>query len=167
MTQAACNYGQVLYELKVPKTMVEEAERIFCQVPELKKALVSPVVKMSEKKRVIDRVFPEELRNFLKVLCGHQDMDSIEDVFEAYHAYACEQEGILRATLYYVTEPDAEQIKKIKQMLTAKYGMRDAELSLVQDTSLGGGFIIRTGDVETDWSIKGRLKQLEQILTRR
>lgn len=167
MTQAAGNYGQVLYELKVPKAMVEEAEEVFRRVPQLKEALVSPVVKKSEKNRVIDRIFPEELRNFLKVLCGHQDMDLIGDVFEAYHAYACEQEGILRATLSYVTEPDAEQIKKIKQMLMEKYKKTDVELRLVKDLSLGGGFIIRTGDVETDWSIRGRLKQLEQILMRR
>ena len=80
MTQAANNYGQVLYELKVPKEMVEEAEVLFREVPQLKEALVSPVVKKSEKNRVIDRVFPAELRNFLKVLCGHQDMGEVEDV---------------------------------------------------------------------------------------
>lgn len=167
MTQAATNYGQVLYELSIPKELVEEAESIFRKVPQLKEALTSPVVKKSEKDHVIDRVFKKELRNFLKVLCGHQDMDCIEDVFEAYHAYACEQEGILRATLYYVTEPDAEQLKKIKQILMSKYQKRDVELLLVKDSGLGGGFIVRTGDIETDWSIKGRLKQLEQILMRR
>ena len=133
MTQAANNYGQVLYELKVPKEMVEEAEVLFREVPQLKEALVSPVVKKSEKNR----------------------------------AYACEQEGSLRATLYYVTEPDAEQLKKIKQMLMKKYQKQDVELRLVKDSSLGGGFVIRTGDMETDWSIKGRMKQLEQILMRR
>ena len=167
MTQAANNYGQVLYELKVPKEIVEEAEVLFREVPQLKEALVSPVVKKSDKNRVIDRVFPAELRNFLKVLCGHQDLGEVEDVFEAYHAYACEQEGSLRATLYYVTEPDAEQLKKIKQMLMKKYQKQDVELRLVKDSSLGGGFVIRTGDMETDWSIKGRMKQLEQILMRR
>ena len=167
MTQAANNYGQVLYERKVPKEMVADADAPFLELPYPKQPLVSPVVKKSEKNRVIDRVFPAELRNFLKVLCGHQDMDLIEDVFEAYHAYACEQEGSLRATLYYVTEPDAEQLKKIKQMLMKKYQKQDVELRLVKDSSLGGGFVIRTGDVETDWSIKGRMKQLEQILMRR
>lgn len=167
MTQAAGNYGQVLYELHVPKEMVADAEAVFRRTPQLKEALVSPVVKKNEKNRVIDRVFPAELRNFLKVLCGHQDMDIIEEVFEAYHAYACEQEGILQATLYYVTEPDAEQLKKIKQMLMEKHQKQAVELCLVQDLSLGGGFVIRTGDLETDWSIKGRMKQLEQILMRR
>lgn len=49
MTQAANNYGQVLYERKVPKEMVADAEALFLEVPQLKEALVSPVVKKSEK----------------------------------------------------------------------------------------------------------------------
>ena len=48
MTQAANNYGQVLYERKVPKEMVADAEALFLEVPQLKEALVSPVVKKSE-----------------------------------------------------------------------------------------------------------------------
>ncbi len=50
---------------------------------------------------------------------------------------------------------------------TIRKQKQDVELRLVKDSSLGGGFVIRTGDVETDWSIKGRMKQLEQILMRR
>ena len=59
MTQAANNYGQVLYELKVPKEMVEEAEVLFREVPQLKEALVSPVVKKSEKNRRVRRIINE------------------------------------------------------------------------------------------------------------
>ena len=59
MTQAANNYGQVLYELKVPKEMVEEAEELFREVPQLKEALVSPVVKKSEKNRRVRRIINE------------------------------------------------------------------------------------------------------------
>ena len=50
---------------------------------------------------------------------------------------------------------------------TIRKQKQDVELRLVKDSSLGGGFVIRTGDMETDWSIKGRMKQLEQILMRR
>lgn len=167
MTQAASNYGQVLYERNVSKGAVEEAERILRETPELKNALVSPMVKRNDKYRVIDRVFPEELQIFLKVLCRHERMSSIGEVFEAYHVYACEKESILQATLFYVTEPDEAQLEKIRQMLKNQYGKREISLRLVKDASLYGGFIIRVGNIETDWSIKGRLKQLEHKLMRR
>lgn len=167
MTQAASNYGQVLYERNVPKDVVEEAERIFRETPQLKKALVSPMVKRNDKYRVIDRVFQKELRIFLKVLCRHERMNDIEEVFEAYHVYACEKEGVLRAALLYVTKPDEAQLDKIRQMLICKYGKRAISLRLVKDESLCGGFVIRVGNTETDWSLKGKLKQLEHKLMRR
>ena len=91
----------------------------------------------------------------------------MEDIFKAYHDYACEQEGILAASLSYVTEPTEEQIEKIKDLLKEKYGRRQVELKLIQDTGLLGGFLIRVGSVATDWSMRGRLRQLEQILARR
>ncbi len=70
--------------------MVEEASAVSRGTP-AEGSPREPCGEKSEKNRVIDRVFPAELRNFLKVLCGHQDMGEVEDVFEAYHAYACEQ----------------------------------------------------------------------------
>jgi len=167
MTQAAINYGQVLYELSIPEEAVEEAALILKTVPQLKEALCSPVTGKNSRRRIIDRVFPAEIRNFLKVLADHQSMDLAEDIFKAWQARVCEQKGILEASLFYVTEPEEEQLREIKAMLCKKYGKKDVRLSLIQDLSLIGGFILRVGDVETDWSLKGRFKQLEQKIMRR
>ena len=167
MTQAAINYGKIIYERQVPRTVVEETEAVFQEVPEVLTALKSPVTPKSAKNRIIDRIFQTEMRTILKVITDHHDIDCMEDIFKAYHDYACEQEGILAASLYYVTEPTEEQIEKIKDLLKEKYGRRQVELKLIQDTGLLGGFLIRVGSVETDWSMRGRLRQLEQILARR
>ena len=167
MTQAAINYGQVLYELSIPEETVEEAALILRTVPQLKEALCSPVVGKNSRRRIIDRVFPAEIRNFLKVLADHQSMDLAEDIFKAWQARICEQKGILEASLFYVTEPEEEQLREIKAMLCKKYGKKDVRLSLIQDLSLIGGFIHRVGNVETDWSLKGRIRQLEQKITGR
>lgn len=69
--------------------------------------------------------------------------------------------------MYYVTQPEEEQLREIKQTLMKKYRKNDIRLRLIEDPGLIGGFIIRVGDVETDWSLKGRLKQLEQKIMRR
>jgi F-type H+-transporting ATPase subunit delta len=167
MTQAATNYGQVLYELEIEKQVIDEIEELFHKTPELKKALASPVVTKAEKHRVIDRIFPRKIRNFLKVLSDHQDMSCMEDIIKAYHTYACMQEGILQAELSYVTEPDEARLGQIRQMLCEKYKKKDVEFHLIKDPGLMGGFVLRVGDIETDWSMKGRLKQLEQKLMRR
>ena len=167
MMQAAINYGQVLYELSIPETVIEETALALKTVPELKRALSSPVVAKSSKHRVIDRVFPAEIRNFLKVLVDRRDIGLTDEVFEAWRFYVCKKNGILEASLYYVTQPEEEQLHEIKQMLMKKYRKNDIRLRLIEDPGLIGGFIIRVGDVETDWSLKGRLKQLEQKIMRR
>ena len=167
MTQAAINYGRVLYELSVPKTSIEEAALVLKVVPELKRALSSPVIAKSSKHRVIERVFPQEMKTFLKVLVDRRDMDLADDIFKAWRTCVSDVEGILQATLYYVTKPEEEQLREIKAMLCRKYDKKDVRLYLIEDASLIGGFIIRVGDVETDWSLKGRLRQLEQKIIRR
>ena len=167
MMQAAINYGQVLYELSIPETVIEEAALALKTVPELKRALNSPVVAKSSKHRVIDRVFPAEIRSFIKVLVDRRDIGLADEIFEAWRSRVCEQNGILEASMYYVTQPEEEQLREIKQTLMKKCRKNDIRLRLIEDPGLIGGFIIRVGDVETDWSLKGRLKQLEQKIMRR
>ncbi len=41
MTQAAINYGQVLYELSLPEKVIEDAALALKTVPELKRVLNS------------------------------------------------------------------------------------------------------------------------------
>lgn len=167
MMQAAINYGQVLYERSVSEAVIEETALALKSVPELKRALNSPVVAKSSKHRIIDRVFPGEIRSFMKVLVDRRDLGLADDAFEVWRSRVCEEKGILEAELICVTEPDEKQLGAIKQMLMEKYRKNDVRLRLRKDPGLIGGFIIRVGDVETDWSLKGRLKQLEENIMRR
>ncbi len=48
---------------------------------------------------MIEKVFPEEIKNFLKVVCKYQRMDLIEDIFDAYDRYCDEQNQVLNAVL--------------------------------------------------------------------
>ena len=101
------------------------------------------------------------------VLCDYQSMEVIDQIFVAYKNYYNEQNSILEAKLIYVTAPNEEQLNKIKVMLMNKHHKKQVELSLVEDPSIIGGFIIETENFETDWSIRGRLNQLQQRLVRR
>ena len=67
MTETSINYAKALYELSVPEEAVLETEKIFRSTPQLKGALENPLVSLKEKEHVIDRVFPQEMKNFLKV----------------------------------------------------------------------------------------------------
>ena len=83
MTQTANNYGTVLYELGVAGEAVAETERIFSLTPELSKSLGSPIVSAKEKHKLIDSIFPQEVRNFLKVLCDNGSVGELADIFSS------------------------------------------------------------------------------------
>ena len=98
MTQTANNYGTVLYELGVAGEVVAETERIFSLTPELSKSLGSPIVSAKEKHKLIDSIFPQEVRNFLKVLCDNGSVGELADIFSSYHTCYDAHNGILRAS---------------------------------------------------------------------
>ena len=161
------NYAKALYGLSVPGEAICETGRIFKNTPEIGKMLENPLVSLKEKEQVIERVFPQEMKSFLKVTCKYQKIDRIGEILEAYDAYSREQKGILKAELLYVTRPAEEQENKMKEFLRSQFSAREVELTLTEDKSLVGGFVLRAGDREYDWSLIGRYKKLKQKLTRR
>lgn len=167
MKQIAINYAKVLYELGISKNIIEETQEILSLEPLLKRTLISPVVSEQKKHNIIEKVFPKEMHHFFKVLCGYKSMEVIDEIFVAYKDYYNEQNSILEAKLTYVTAPNQEQLNGIKKYLMNKYHKKQVELSLVEDPSIIGGFIIQAQNFETDRSIKGRFNQLQQRLVRR
>ena len=64
----AIRYAHVLSELGISGAAVEETEEILEQTKELKEILEHPVITKENKHDIIDRIFPEEMKNFLKVV---------------------------------------------------------------------------------------------------
>lgn len=71
-----------------------------------------------------------------------------------------EHAGNLSAEIIYVVPPTEEQLAKIKSFLQDKYQTEDLTVSLKEDKNLLGGFVIRIGSDEYDWSMRGRLQQI-------
>lgn len=75
------------------------------------------------------------------------------------------KDRMLSAQLRYVEPPTEEQLAKIREVLREKYGADDVNIALREDKSLLGGFVIRVGNEELDWSMSGRLREIEQDLS--
>ena len=148
MTQTANNYATVLLELGVTREVVDETKEILSLTQDLPKSLKSPVVSKQEKHKLIDRIFPESMKNFLKVVCDYGEADLLEEIFAAYDVVEAEKNGILQAKLEYVLEPTEDEVAQMK----------------AKKPELIGGFVLRVGDIEEDYSMKGRLNRLERRL---
>lgn len=74
-------------------------------------------------------------------------------------------DNTMNATLRYaVTAPNPQQLEGIKKLLSDKFEGAPIDIQCIQDSEVGGGFIVTCGNFEYDWSDKGRAKQLRAEL---
>lgn len=163
----AVSYGRVLFELDVPEETVSKTREILQEVPQLMDVFMNPVISLSKKYSVIDKVFPEEMRNFLKTVCRYQRMGLVDQIFAAYDNCRESEKGIIHAVLSCVTPPSEEQKEGIEAFICRKYKAEEAKVQVCRDDSLVGGFLLRVGSDEYDWSMKGRMDRLYDTLTGR
>ncbi len=164
-SSAAVSYGKVLFGLNILEESVKKTREILEAVPQLSDLFMNPTVALKKKFAVIDRVFPEDMRNFLKTVCKYHRMDLIDEIFAAYDRCRDEENKVLKAVLTCTAPPDEEQKKGMENFLCRKYGAKRAQIEVRHDADLLGGFILRAGSDEYDWSMKGRLDRLAQALS--
>ncbi len=164
MISTALDYARTLRELNIASDIVGQADDIFKAVPQVKMEFEDPSVALHAKHNVIDKIFPVQIRDFLKILCDNSHIYLWEDILSAYKDLSPEKKGEFRVILSYVTPPDEEQLKNIRDFLVRKYQREDLIFETREEPSLGGGFVIQAGNEVYDWSVNGRMKQFEEKL---
>ena len=93
-------------------------------------------------------------------------VEALDQLMDAYEEHRAERASRRKAVLRYVTPPTAEQLREIHEFLRKKYEDENLPLELCEDKELLGGFCITVGSDEYDWSMRGRLTQMKNRLTR-
>lgn len=164
MTQQLKNYACALFELSISHEKISEAADILAENPVLLEILTKPFIPLREKENVIERIFPPEVKRFLKVVCVNKRAGELPEIFKAYEEYVKEKEGVLSARIICVAPPSGEQLARIEKFLCRQYGKNKVLFEFTKDASLLGGFVLRAGDMEYDYSLRGRYRRLEERL---
>src|SRR5699024_10274126 len=98
----AVSYGKVLFGMNIPEGAVDKTREILREVPQLTDLFMNPTIPLKTKCSVADKVFPNEMRNFMKTVCRYQKMGLIGEIFAAYDRCREKQAGIRNAVLYCV-----------------------------------------------------------------
>ena len=167
MTQAAIDYATSLRKTETPKELLQQVKDVLEAVPQVRSEFEDPTVSIEKKHLIIDRVFPKEIRDFLKILCDNMDFGLFDEICTAYDELGRKPEAKEnQAQLIYVTAPTDEQLEGIKAFLAKEFHNPDMELTLKEDKSIKSGFVLRVGTREFDWSEKGRIEQLENKIAK-
>ena len=84
MISTALDYARTLRELNIASDIVGQADDIFKAVPQVKMEFEDPSVALHAKHNVIDKIFPVQIRDFLKILCDNSHIYLWEDILSAY-----------------------------------------------------------------------------------
>ncbi|MDE6155932.1 MAG: F0F1 ATP synthase subunit alpha [Eubacterium sp.] len=128
---------------------------------ELADILDNPNVTQSEKQKVVEELFAPSVRD---IICELADKCKISDFSQLVSEYAKavnKKNNIADATVYCVTPPDEKQLEGIKNFVCKETGAGSANIKIVKDDSLIGGFIINIGSKEYDHSLKTKLESIK------
>lgn len=139
-----------------------EAAQESLKTPELRKLLNNPTVTIGEKNKVVDELFHTSVSELIKQLSVTCDIDLLDDIKKAYIAELDRKNKVARATLYYVTEPNAEQLIGIKKFVMREANAGRAEIDMVYAPTIIGGFIIEIGNKVYDRSLKSKLTTIKE-----
>ena len=152
--------------LSVSPEDVKQTVELLEALPQVKVDFENPTVELEKKIHLIEMIFPKQIRDFLELLCDHHDFNLFSEIVEAYHEELrkVENNPNLAVQISYVVPPTDAQLNKMKEFLKEKCHADALDVTLKEDKNLLGGFIIRAGNEEYDWSMRGRLQQIERSM---
>ena len=166
MTQTVIDYAKEMKRLSVSPEDVKQTVELLEALPQVKVDFENPTVELEKKIHLIEMIFPKQIRDFLELLCDHHDFNLFAEIVEAYNEelHKVENNPNLAVQISYVVPPTEDQLNKMKEFLKEKCHADALDVTLKEDKNLLGGFIIRAGNEEYDWSMRGRLQQIERTM---
>ncbi len=164
MKQNAKEIAERLIQQQVSASVMSSTSGIFEVLPETLSELSDPTIALEKRDAIIDRIFPTEVRDTLKLLCAENELGLWSDIAAQYNEIRATAERQLPVRLRYVTKPSEKQLMDIQKFVFDKYKTQKVNFEMKEDKTLGGGFILEVGNDQYDWSTNGRRNQfLEQI----
>ena len=174
-SKVALPYARAFFDFSIQKNIMHQITADFQnlmtfldKVPELTSHLSNPIVNQEAKKEILTKTIRsqinEETFKFILLLIKRDRIKIIKDVISAYLEFVYETASIKMievATPYdFNNSQKTMLIDKLKELTNA----REIRLVVSIDSSLIGGFLIKSESKVLDFSIKNQLQQLAKHL---
>jgi len=159
--------GKLTFE-KIHTDLITIKE-ILAQSKDLNEFLTNPIISIDNKKEVIDKVFSKEIHatvvNFLKVLVDKNRFNTFNEVFDSYNKSLDDINNISRIQVTSAVEMSSDSQNKLKEKLETKL-KKNVVLDLNINPEIIAGLVIKIGDNVVDMSLKHKLQDLSNNITR-
>lgn len=136
-------------------------------VPGFVEMLVSPVIKTSEKKKLVDVVYGKILSelslNFMRLILTNKRESYLEGILRNFSGLYRKHKGIKNAELVVPVAVSEEYRKKFLNLLEQVFDAK-IELSSKINPDIIGGFILKVEDEQFDASLSSALSRIKKNL---
>jgi F-type H+-transporting ATPase subunit delta len=174
-SKIAAPYARALYDFSVENNIMHQITADFQNLDifldksvELIDYLNNPVVTKEEKQEILTKLLKSQINTstfkFLMVLVERDRIDLLQSVITTYLDLIYETASIKMIEVYtafpFTNLQKNTLIKKLKQLTQA----REIRLVIRVDSSLIGGFLIKTSSKVIDFTVKNQLQKLAKHL---
>lgn len=171
----AAPYARALFDFSVEKNIMHQITADFQNLdnfleesPELMTYLNSPIVNKSAKREVLTKALESQVNTgtfkFLMVLVNRDRINLLKSVISSYLELVYKTASIktieVSTAFAFTNTQKDELIQKLKELTSA----REIRLIIIVDSSLIGGFSIKTESKVIDFTIKNQLQKLAKHL---
>ena len=173
--KVAAPYARALYDFSVEQNLMHQVtadfqnlEVFLAQTPDLTDYFSNPLVSSDKKQELLEKTLKSQLNSetfkFLSVLIQRNRINLLESVISCYLDLVYELASIKMievSTAFAFTNLQKNTlIKKLKELTNA----REIRLVINVDSSLIGGFLIKTNSKVIDFTVKNQLQLLAKHL---
>ena len=167
-------YAKALFLLSIEKDILETVQKDILFVrqaisdnPELAQYLDSPIVRPSQKSNLIQKLFQNKVSeityHFLQLLIQNKRENYLDGIIRHFLVMYSDHKGIKTAFITTAIPMDVVLRKHVIDLIGSKF-KTEVELTIQEDPSIIGGFILRVGDQQYDASVATGLKRIKNAL---
>lgn len=175
VAKIAAPYARALYDYSVEKNIMHQItadfqnlEVFLKKTPNLIEYLNNPIIIADQKTELLNKILKSQLNNetfkFLMILVNRSRINILEAIIEEYLNLVYRVASIkmieISTAFAFTNLQKNTLIKKLKKLTQA----REIRLLITVDSSLIGGFLIKTNSKVIDFTIKNQLQKLAKHL---
>ena len=173
-SRIAARYSKSLLDLATANNTLDAVKgdmevivSICAESKELRSLLNNPIVRVEDKKAVLDKVFANadtSTRSFISLLADKRREGELANVAANFIASYNEMKGIASATVVTATALTGDVLATMKSYVSTLLGKTDIDLTNDVDPTIIGGIIIKHEDKLLDKSVSKELREIRKQL---
>jgi len=172
----AIRYARAFFELAREKDKLDSFHTDLVLVQQtisenelLKKALLSPVVSISQKVKSLHEIFsgainPESL-SFISLVVKNKRESYLESIIRDFSEIYKKHMNIKTIRLTTAVQPPESFIKNLSDRVSKAFDCK-TQVKTLTNPEIIGGFILRVDDLQFNGSVSGQLRRIKQTLTK-